>query len=224
MDEETRFRRRNDLIRKRLLKYTRKAFRMLPALDKPRVLDIGCGSGVPTLELARLTDGQVTGIDIEDYLLDMLRAKIARAALADRVQAIHGSITEMPFTDGSFDIIWAEGSIFVTGFEKGLRQWRRLLRPGGYLAVHDSSGDIKEKIEQIRNYAYTLLGYFTLDENAWRREYYAPLAELVAETSAKGVTDNGTKRLLQEARQEIEMLEKTPQRYRSAFFVMQKNP
>ena len=49
---------KKDLVRKRLLKYTRKAFRMLSQMDKPRILDIGCGSGAPTLELARLSQGE----------------------------------------------------------------------------------------------------------------------------------------------------------------------
>ena len=46
-----------DKIRKRLLKYTRKAFHILPQMNKPRILDVGCGSGIPTLELARLSQG-----------------------------------------------------------------------------------------------------------------------------------------------------------------------
>jgi len=56
MTEEAVFQIQKDLIRERLSKYTRKAFHILPKLDKPRILDIGCGSGVPTMELARLSD------------------------------------------------------------------------------------------------------------------------------------------------------------------------
>jgi len=41
-----------DQLRITFLKYTKNAFEMLPQIDKPRILDIGCGSGVPTLELA----------------------------------------------------------------------------------------------------------------------------------------------------------------------------
>ena len=44
-----------DIIREGLSKYTRKAFQVLPKLDKPCILDIGCGSGVPTIELAKIT-------------------------------------------------------------------------------------------------------------------------------------------------------------------------
>ena len=45
---------------------------MLPIIDKPRILDIGCGYGVPTLELARLSDGEITAIDTDQFLLDRL--------------------------------------------------------------------------------------------------------------------------------------------------------
>jgi len=65
VSKEAWFQRQKEGIRERLLKYTRRAFRMLPKLDKPCILDIGCGSGVPTVGLARLSGGEVIGIDID---------------------------------------------------------------------------------------------------------------------------------------------------------------
>jgi len=53
-----------NLLRDDLRKYTRQAFHMLPRLDEPRILDIGCGPGASTLELARLSQGEIIGIDI----------------------------------------------------------------------------------------------------------------------------------------------------------------
>jgi len=106
-----------DVVRRYLLKYTRKAFRMLPKFhNPPRILDIGCGSGVPTMELARLSEGEVIGIDIDQPALDKLIKKTGKAGFSDRVQAINCSILGMSFPDESFDIIWSEGSIFVIGF------------------------------------------------------------------------------------------------------------
>jgi len=69
MTEETIFQIDKDLLREGLSKYTRQAFNMLPELDKPRVLDVGCGSGVPTMELARLSNGQIIGLDINQCSL-----------------------------------------------------------------------------------------------------------------------------------------------------------
>jgi len=92
---ETQFQRKKEQIRKRLLKYTRKAFRMMPQLDKPRILDVGCGSGIPTIELAGLSNGEITGLDINEELLDALRKKIEKAGLSDRVKTVKGSLIDM---------------------------------------------------------------------------------------------------------------------------------
>ena len=138
-----------DRIRKRLLKYTRKAFRMLPKMDRPRILDIGCGSGVSTLELARLSRGRVIGIDIDQSALDRFTKRIKEAGLTDRIQATNCSMFDMDFPDESFDIVWAEGSIYAIGFERGLQEWKQLLKPGGSMVIHDEQGNVRKKLEQI---------------------------------------------------------------------------
>jgi len=157
LNVDTQLQTQKDRIRKRLLKYTRKAFRTLPPLVKPSILDIGCGSGIPTVELAGLTDGVITGIDIDTAMLDLLRRKIEKAGLSQRVKAVKCSIPDMVFPDESFDLIWAEGSIYEIGFERGLREWKRFLKPGGYLAIHDERGNLEKKLEQIFICGYDLL-------------------------------------------------------------------
>ena len=61
---------------------------MLPQLDKPQILDIGCGSGFPTMELARLSNGEIIGIDIDQHSLDRLTRRIEQAGFSDRVIGI----------------------------------------------------------------------------------------------------------------------------------------
>ena len=162
---------------------------MLPQLDKPRILDVGCGSGVPTMELARLSNGEVIGLDTNQDLLDELVRKIERAGVSERVKAMRCSMLDMEFPDESFDIIWAEGSIQFIGFKQGLQNWRRFLKPNGFIAVHDEKGNINEKLEQIPIYGYKLLGYFVLNEDSWWAEYFAPLEKLIYETRAKYSND-----------------------------------
>jgi len=211
---------REDDLRTALNKYTRKAFRMLPKLVKPRILDIGCGSGVPTIELARLSDGQIIGLDIDQSALDKLDKKIEEEGLADRVKTVKCSMFEMDFADESFDVIWAEGSISRIGFERGLREWRRLLKPKGYLVVHDEMKNIKKKLEVILECGYDLLGYFHLSEDVWWVEYYGPLEKRVQELSAKYAEDPEILRLLDRKRDEVEMVKRNPRAYCSVFFVM----
>ena len=220
--EEKRFQMRKDKIRKRLLKYTRKAFRMLPQIDRPRILDIGCGAGIPTLELARLSQGEIIAIDIDQPALDKFTNKIKEAGLTDQVQAVNCSILDMDFPDESFDIIWSEGSIYVIGFETGLREWKRFLKPSGFMIVHDEQGNVKEKLEQISNCGYELLGYFMLSEDIWWAEYFAPLEKRIDEIRAKHAGDPKALVALDNDQREIDMFKKNPSRYKSVFFIMQK--
>ena len=196
---------------------------MLPKLDKPRILDIGCGSGVPTMELARLGQGEVIGIDIDQPALDKLNRKIGEAGFTSRVQAVNCSILDMVFPDESFDIIWSEGSIFVIGFERAIREWKRLLKPNGFIVVHDEKGNVEEKLEQISKCGYKLLDYFILSEDVWRTEYFAPLQELVTKSQENYTDDPHTTEELSQAQRELEMFKNNPERNNSVYFVIQKN-
>ena len=195
---------------------------MLPKLDKPRILDIGCGSGVPTMELAALSNGEIIGLDINQDLLNVLVRKIEKAGVSDRVKAVKCSIFDMEFPDGSFDIIWAEGSISVIGFKQGLQEWKRFLKPNGFIVVHDEKGNVTEKLQQISGCGYELLGYFMLDEDSWWAEYYAPLEKLVCETRTKRTDDPKVLEILHNAQWEIDMFKKNPKINSSVFFVMKK--
>ena len=213
---------RKDKIRRRLLKYTRKAFRMLPQMDKPRILDIGCGSGIPTLELARLSKGEVIAIDIYQPALDKVNRRIEEAGLAELVQAIKCSMLDIDFPDGSFDIIWSEGSIYAIGFERGLREWKRFLKPDGFMVVHDEQGNVKGKLKQISNCGYDLQGYFMLSKEIWWTEYFAPLKKWIARSETTYIDDPKVLEELDQAQLELDMYKKYPERNSSVCFVMKK--
>jgi ubiquinone/menaquinone biosynthesis C-methylase UbiE len=120
---------------------TRKAFSMLADLPaRPEILDIGCGAGMQTVELARTCPGcRITATDIYQPFLDDLARRSAAAGVRDRIITFRASMDDLPFPDGSFDVLWAEGSIFIVGFREGLASWKRLLRPGGYLCLTEAA-------------------------------------------------------------------------------------
>jgi len=195
---------------------------MLPQMDRPRILDIGCGSGVSTLELVRLSRGKVIGIDIDQPALNEFTRRIKKVGLTDWIQAINCSMFDMDFPDESFDIVWAEGSIYAIGFERGLREWKWLLKAGGSMVVHDEQGNVREKLEQISNCGYELIGYFILSEETWWTEYFAPLEKLVNETRTKYPYDQSVLEEIQQAQVELDMYKKYPERNSSVCFVMKK--
>ena len=213
-----------EAIRRSLCKYTKEAFDMLPLIEKPRILDIGCGSGVPTLELAGLCSGHITGLDIDQVMLERLERKICEKVLQGRVRTLKCSLLDMDFPDESFDIIWAEGSISVIGFERGLKEWRRFIKINGFLVVHDDLGDLAKKLQLATDSGYEVLDYFILNEDIWWDEYYAPLEKIITQRRAEYA---GNPEILSEFKSdevEIDMYKKDPARFRSVFFIMKKNP
>lgn len=213
---------RKDQLRANFLTYTRQAFRMLPDLAAPAILDIGCGSGVPTLELTHLSSGQITGVDIDQACLGELARKAEAAGCADRVKALHCSLFALDFPDETFDIIWAEGSIALIGFERGLKEWRRLLKPHGFIVVHDELGNLAQKLRVIETSGYVLLGYFIVAAATWRQEYYAPLEDRIQVLRGHYADDPQALAVLAAEEREVEMVKRSPERYASVFFVLQK--
>jgi SAM-dependent methyltransferase len=224
-------------------RYTRKAYRMLPEMDRPRILDVGCGPGAPTMELARLGGGEVIGIDTHRRYLDVLEKKAEAAGISDRVRAVNKSMFKMDFPDSSFDIVWAEGSIYIMEFERGLREWRRLIRPGGYLVVHEMCWlrpdppkpihdywvnlypgimTVPENLEVIGRSDYDLIGHFTLPDDAWGVEYYGPLEERIKTLRKKYADNPEALETLDREQEEIEIYRKYHECYGSVFFVMRK--
>jgi ubiquinone/menaquinone biosynthesis C-methylase UbiE len=211
-----------DNFRERLLRYTRKAFQLLPELDGPRILDVGCGSGVPTLELAKLSKGEVVGLDIDQSLLDELNRKIEGEGLSDCVTTRKCSMFEIDFPDESFNIIWAEGSIYVIGFERGLKEWRRLIKHGGFLVVHAETRKMLGKLKKIPSLGYRLANQFSLPEDAHWTEYYRPLEIRIEELRARYKKNPGALQKLKQHQNEINMVKRNPREYSSAFYIMQK--
>lgn len=207
-----------DKLREGFSKYTKKAYRMLPELTNPRILDIGCGSGIPTIELAKLSGGQIIGLDINQPSLTELKKKIEKEGLVNRVKTVKCSMLEMNFLDESFDIIWSEGLIFKIGFEKGLKEWGRLLKPGGFMVIHDEIKDTAEKLKLISGCGYKLLNHFPLPHDTWLTEYYSPLEKRIGKLSTKYTGHPEIITALNKKREEIE----NPQNYGSVFFIMQK--
>jgi len=244
VSKETDFQAYKDVLREGLAKYTRKAFRMIPELDKPRILDVGCGSGVPTLELTGLSNGEIVGLDVDQSSLDRFAARIEKAGLSGRVRAVKCSMRDMDFPDESFNIVWAEGSTFVVGFEKALTEWRRFLKPGGFLVAHEMiwsrpdppqdaysywkglSGSgirtVPEYLEQVAACGYDLVGHFTLPDDSWWAEYYGALENRIRELRPKYADDSAALEVLDKEQREVDVSRKYLEWYSSAFFVMQR--
>ncbi|NHA15776.1 class I SAM-dependent methyltransferase [Thioalkalivibrio sp. XN279] len=161
-----------------------------------KIADIGCGTGASTLLLARLLNARITAVDFLQDFLDVLEQQAEKLGVADRVSTLACSMDALPFADEALDVIWSEGAIYNIGFEKGVAEWKRFLKPGGLLVASEITwltdtrpAELQEywereypeidlasaKIRVLEKHGYAPVGYFVLPERCWLDEYYRPM-------------------------------------------------
>jgi len=212
-----------------------------PLPPKPRVLDIGCGSGLPTRLLARRLRTRILAIDNHGPALERLELAATREHLA--IETREMSMLDMPFDEASFDLLWAEGALFVIGLARGMEDFRHLLAPGGVLAFtemclfeqappaelrawfDDVYPDI-HTIEEVRALAtesgYELVGSFELPESAWWDDYYSPMLERMHELEKRNAGIPAADAVYARCEHEVEMFWRHSRSYGYAFFVLRR--
>lgn len=204
-----------DNCRKNLIQYTLKAFSGIPAIDQPLILDMGCGTGVPSLALLEICNGSIYAVDSDSGSLEWLNEKVEVLNYTDRIKVIQASLFDVNLPVGSFDIVLAEGLLNVVGFDKGLPVLVNFLKPGGYLIIHDELKDDTEKKTIFARYHLQLLDAFELDENVWWKDYYACLEELIRQEKNVSLFENEIN--------EIAEIKKYPEKFRSIYYVLHKH-
>jgi ubiquinone/menaquinone biosynthesis C-methylase UbiE len=139
-----------------------------------KVLDAGCGIGGPARYLVQKCDCHVTGLNISAYQVNHAREKTKAAGLDHKVAFKVGSFMEMPFNDGSFDLVWSQDA-FAHGPDKKkiIEESYRILKSGGKLAFQDhlQVGPMTKNLEEYCLFAAcpgleTLEGYEKLLQGA----------------------------------------------------------
>jgi len=109
-----------------------------------RVLDAACGTGRATVALSRAVGaaGRVDAVDLSPAMLDRAHAKVAQFGLGSQVEFRPGDVRELPYPDMAFDLVY-NGYMFdlipLAGFAPILREFARVLKPGGKLVLVNMS-------------------------------------------------------------------------------------
>src|SRR5262249_12402516 len=117
----------------------REWFRLLDLSAGRTALEVACGSGGATERMARETGATCIGVDINEHGIEAAKARARDSGLASRVsyQLVDAS-KRLPFPDESFDAIFCNDAInHLPGRLDYLRDWHRVLRPGGRLLFTD---------------------------------------------------------------------------------------
>ena len=109
------------------------------------VLDVGCGSGAVTRDIARRVGpaGRAVGVDPSPQFLVVARELAAAAGLGSGLEFCEGSVLHLPFPLGSFDVAVAVTVLAHTpGGESAVAEMARVVRPGGRVGVFDLDTDM----------------------------------------------------------------------------------
>ncbi|MHA1256087.1 MAG: class I SAM-dependent methyltransferase [Promethearchaeota archaeon] len=204
------------------MKYTREAYSMLPKRDNPKILDIGCGTGIPTIELAKISGGDIVAIDIDQNALDVLSKRVEDLGLKDRIKVLNRSLLDIRFSIERFDIIWAEGVIQFIGFEKALQKWYELLKINGNLVIHDDLGGMEKKLKSIPKCGFELIKYIKLPDDAWGVDYFEPLEKRINELSIKYGNNSTFLEEIKSYQNEIDNYKANPELFRSIFYILKE--
>ncbi|MFC4947562.1 class I SAM-dependent methyltransferase [Pseudonocardia sp. GCM10023141] len=170
-----------------------------------RAVDVGCGTGPAALQLAVEFGARVAAVDIHLPFLERLRDAAAAAGLADRVTPLVARMESLPLPDGTADVVWADGSAYLMGFDAALASWRRLLAPGGVLILTEAEWTTRTPAAPARAFwdagyprmratdgntraaldaGWTVVASYLLPDADWSA-YYDPFAARLAELAGR---------------------------------------
>jgi len=210
------------------------------------VADMGCGSGHQTETLSKLLPNGSSIIAV-DIAPEMLAATSNRLSSVHNIElkTVTGSMIDCnEICANTLNLIWAEGSIYHVGYELGLQKWRNYLAPNGLVALtecvlkptteplphqldewlHQNFIEIataESKVETMKKCGYNVLGHFTLPNNCWTENYYAPMRNRLQNFLSEKPNNQTAQLLVEGLKSEIEMFEKYNRFYGYEFIVGQ---
>lgn len=211
--------------------------------DGPSILDIGCGPGAQTLVLAKtIKQSFVTAIDAHLPFVEEVKRRAETSGLSHRIEVQQDDMQHLRFASSSFDLIWSEGAAWIMGFENAVRDWERLLKPGGCMVLSEltwitetpqseeydfwSSAypgmqDDKANCATIAAVGLELLSSFHLPRESWFTEYLDPLQARAQQLLQKYKCNGDATNWIAQALREIEIARRFSG-FAYIFYVMRK--
>lgn len=222
---------------------TLKALSFIDSLTaKSKIADIGCGTGGQTMVLAQNTASEIIGVDLFPEFIIQFNQNTQNLNLQDRVKGVTGDMKDLPFQEEELDLIWSEGAIYNIGFNRGLKEWRKFLKQGGYIAVTENTwfteerpAEIQEfwqkaypeidtipnKVAQMQKAGYRPIATFVVPESCWTN-YYSTMQQTHESFLKKYIGNKTAEEFVDYQRYEAELYYKYKAYYGYVFYIGKK--
>jgi SAM-dependent methyltransferase len=222
---------------------TIRALKSIPGLaDNVRILDVGCGTGNQTIDLAGVIDGKIVAVDNYQPFLDRLEYNADKLGLSRKIECLIADMFHLSFVKESFDIIWSEGAVYILGLQNALKQWKKFIKPHGYIVVSDFNWLVRKPPRELYDYfmqdavyatdvqgsrniiskvGYSLIQDFLIPLNDWH-EFYNQLEEVLELFRKIKADDKKSLGIIDSIQYEIDLFRKYPGIYGYVFYIMQK--
>ena len=222
---------------------TLKALSFIEGLtEKSKIADIGCGTGGQTMVLAKNTASKIIGIEVWPDFVRQFNQNFQNQDYQGRVKGVIGNMENLPFQEEELDLIWSEGAIYNIGFKRGLNEWRKFLKQGGYIAVTENTwfteerpAEIQEfwqqayseidtipnKVAQMQKAGYLPIATFVLPETCWTN-YYSQMKKTHASFLKKYIGKKTAEEFVGYQRYEEELYCKYKAYYGYVFYIGKK--
>ncbi|MEO7988576.1 MAG: bifunctional demethylmenaquinone methyltransferase/2-methoxy-6-polyprenyl-1,4-benzoquinol methylase UbiE [Chryseolinea sp.] len=135
--------------------WRKKAIDLLRSKNPKLILDVATGTGDFAIQALVLNPDKIIGVDISTGMLDMGRVKIHDQKLESKIELLEGDSENLPFEENKFDAITvAFGVRNFENLELGLREIKRVLKPGGMLVVLEFSKPRSFPFKQLYNFYF----------------------------------------------------------------------